>query len=245
MSMSVEHWDHNWEKDLKPDIHLQIINLIKKYAPGKRVLEVGFGTCGDLLALSKQGFKCFGIEASEVAYENAQKKYSKKVKTVLGDAEKMPWSKNSFDVIFHQGVLEHFKNPQQFLKEQYRVLSPKGIVLIDVPHKWNVYTIYKNLLNFRGKWYGGWERSYSDRELRELARQCGFEPVTTYYRDIFPHRWGKFLFPEKIVRRKWASSLVARPPVNWVQKIARKIYDKSKFVQVVSGHNIILIVKKK
>jgi len=243
--MSHNHWDHNWEKDIKPDYHPELIKIIEKHAKGKRVLELGFGTGGDLITLAKKGYICFGIEASTVAYEHSINKFPKRIKTVFGNAEKLPWETNSFDIIYHQGVLEHFKKPERFLEEQVRVLSSKGILVIDVPHKWNIYTIYKNLLYFGGRWYGGWERSFSDKELREIVKDYNLIPIKTYYRGIYPHRWGKFLFPEKIIRRRWAMKLLKTPPVSWTHSLARRLYDKSKLIQVVSSYNIIIVLKKK
>jgi ubiquinone/menaquinone biosynthesis C-methylase UbiE len=242
--MSKNTWDSNWEKSLIPDYHLELIRLIKRYSPGKKVLEVGFGTGGDLIELAKKNFSCFGIESSKVAYKNSLKKFPKSIKTIFGDAEELPWRDNSFNLIFHQGVLEHFKDPQKFLQEQYRVLSPGGILIIDVPHKWNIYTLFRIIKSYKGIWYGGWERSYSAQELKNLTKLYKFKIVKVYYRGIFPHRWGKFLFPEKIVRRTWAKNLITNSPISWAQILMRRIYDKSKFVQMISSYNIILVVRK-
>lgn len=242
--MSIHHWEENWKKDLTPDLHPELVQLIKKYAPGKYVLEVGYGTGGDLVALSKENFLCFGIEASKIAHEHAQKNFPKSVKTVYGNAEKMPWKDNSFHLIYHQGVLEHFKNPKKFLTEHHRVLKKGGVIIIDVPHKWNVYTLFRIIQSYKGLWYGGWERSYSAKELQQLVQTYKFITVRVHYRGIFPHRWGKFLFPEKIVKRTWAKHIISTPPVSYIQFIARKAYDKSKLIQILSSYNVIMVAQK-
>src|SRR5687767_3201991 len=49
--------------------------------------------------------------------------------------EGIPFPDNSFDVVYHSHVLEHFTKQRGFLfiKECYRVLKPNGILRIVVP----------------------------------------------------------------------------------------------------------------
>lgn len=235
-------WDKNWLKNSIPDVHPEIISLVKKYAPGKKILEIGYGTGGDLSALNKESFSCWGLEKSRVAYRLSKK--NKAFKSVFGDAENAPFKDKEFDLIFHQGVLEHFKNPHKFVSEQYRMLKKQGIIIIDVPHKWNLFTIYKHFRMFFGNWYGGWERSYSTTELKTLVKREGFKLVKVTYRGIWPHRWGKFLYPKKIVNRKWASGILSTFPLNFFQKSALKIYGSSKFLRLLSSYNVIIVAKK-
>lgn len=49
---------------------------------------------------------------------------------VLGFAEKLPFSDNSFDAVFSFAVLEHVKYPFQVAKEMTRVLKPGGKFLV-------------------------------------------------------------------------------------------------------------------
>jgi len=134
-------WDIVWRKHPKTDQHLKLVNLVKKYSPGKRILEVGFGSAGDLNTLSTLGYDCYCHEKSKVAYKLAKK--NKKLNIFLGDGRKSPFPNNYFDLIFHQGLLEHFKNPKQLLIDHLRILKKNGVVIIDVPHKWNIFTLYK------------------------------------------------------------------------------------------------------
>lgn len=49
------------------------------------------------------------------------------------DIQKMPFADNSFDVVLCNHVLEHIPDDIQALKEIYRVLSPKGWAILQVP----------------------------------------------------------------------------------------------------------------
>ncbi|HJY98930.1 MAG TPA: glycosyltransferase [Patescibacteria group bacterium] len=236
-------WDKNWQKGIAPDIHPELIHSVEKYAKGKKILEVGFGSGGDLTVLTQKGFDCTGIETSKVAYQNAKKK--KQFKSFFQNGEETTFGDSTFDAIFHQGVLEHFKNPQKFIREQRRILKNKGMVVVDVPQKWNLFTIYKNILQFLGIWYGGWERSYSVKELTTLLKSQAFTILKVEYRGIYPHRWGKLIYPEKIIKRKWAKNLLSNPPFNIIQKTVRKLYDSSSIIRLLSAHNLIVVAEKR
>jgi predicted SAM-dependent methyltransferase len=73
--------------------------------------------------------------------------YSPKVKVV--DLTKgIPFSDNSFDVVYHSQVLEHIpkEKAEYFIKECYRVLKPNGIIRVVVPDLENIVDEYKRLL---------------------------------------------------------------------------------------------------
>ncbi len=101
---------------------------------------------------------------------------------VLADGLFCPFKDNSFDIVLHQGLLEHFPKPMPLLRENYRILRSGGLVLVDVPQTFHFYTVLKIVLQFFGLWFAGWERQFTVRSLAKLLRRCGFEPVH-YYGD--------------------------------------------------------------
>ena len=99
---------------------------------------------------------------------------------LAGDAFDLPFPSNSVDVVFHQGFLEHFRQPELLLQEQWRVLKPGGYVIVDVPQKYSLYSLRKRIAMRRGQWFAGWETDYSPVELEKLVADCGFELRLTY-----------------------------------------------------------------
>lgn len=239
---NMDIWDKNWSANTELDLHPEIIALVKKYSKGKEILEVGFGTGGDLLFLDKLGFNCSGIEKSIIAYKRALK--LKGLNIVFGDAKKMPYKSGQFDVVFHQGVLEHFRDPDKILLENRRVLKKGGVIIIDVPHKWNCFTIYKKAHQILGNWYGGWERSFSASELKSLINKNKFKTLRVQYRGVFPHQWYKFLYPEKIINNRRSKDFLLRSPFKYIQRFVKYVYKKNKFIQLVSSYNVIIVARK-
>jgi ubiquinone/menaquinone biosynthesis C-methylase UbiE len=106
-------------------------NFISVVFPKKKnldILDVGVGTGGTTKFLEKFG-NVLGIESNKLALNLAKKR---KLKIFEGEAEKPPFTDNKFDVITFFDVLYHqnIKSDLKALKEAYRVLKPKGTLVI-------------------------------------------------------------------------------------------------------------------
>jgi SAM-dependent methyltransferase len=90
--------------------------------------------------------------------------------------------------VFHQGLLEHFRvsKAEALLKENIRILKKGGILLVDVPQRFHLYTVVKHLLIAFDTWFAGWERSFSVGELRDVLRNLGLNPVYSYGEWMYP-----------------------------------------------------------
>lgn len=108
--------------------NLKLLNFKKE----DKVLEIGSGPgiLLDRLGLQYQ-FWGTGIDASFKAIEVANRdKAWPKNKYLVGDAQKLPFTKESFDKIITFDVWEHLENQKKALKEMMRVLKPNGRFLL-------------------------------------------------------------------------------------------------------------------
>lgn len=192
-----QDWDLYWEEYESPNYvnytpHL--ISTIKRRIDlrGCRVLEVGAGTGGNSCTLASIGADVTAADfsASSLNRTLGTATTSKVDLTVVqADARHLPFASGSFDLVFHQGFLEHFVDPGALVREQRRILKEGGHILVDVPQRYNWYTIYKHRFIRAGKWpYGAWEREFSLRELKLLLKREGFQIIDAYGRGYFP-RW--------------------------------------------------------
>jgi ubiquinone/menaquinone biosynthesis C-methylase UbiE len=172
----------------------QLVEILKSQLAninGSRILEVGCGKGNELLQLAKDDASCFGLDFSEAALSLVRSRLEKeaaRLVLVCGDARDLPCKSNSFDMIFSQGVLEHFTEPEILLLEQHRAVRSGGIVVVEVPNKWTLYTIYKHVLMRLHRWPPGWETQYSPSELKTLMNNCGFEIVDCVGWDSIPFK---------------------------------------------------------
>lgn len=63
-------------------------------------------------------------------------------------AEKLKYEDKSFNTVFLLSVLEHTKNPRKAIQEAFRVLKPKGQLIIAIPNGyfWKFVYPYSHLL---------------------------------------------------------------------------------------------------
>lgn len=160
-----------WQKSQAPKN--KIVNEIKNTIDirGKNILEMGAGsglTSLELARLKAEVTVCdLSWDSVKLMLENF-KGYNTKI--IQADVFNLPFKNASFEVVFHQGLIEHFENPEKILKEQIRVLKKDGAFLIEVPQKFSTYTLMKHRHIKLGEWYAGWETEYSIFTLKKLIR---------------------------------------------------------------------------
>jgi SAM-dependent methyltransferase len=186
-----EHWEAFWAD--ADDLSLEDVydnggrilrELFRICEPaGKRILEVGAGSGRDSVALAKAGAEVITLDYSPRSLELIRKTSigaGVEIGMVGGDGLQLPFADGSFDVVFHQGLLEHFRDPMVMLHEHQRVLKPGGLLLVDVPQRWHYYTIGKHILMAMNKWFAGWETEFSVGELEGMIRRAELEVVHAY-----------------------------------------------------------------
>jgi ubiquinone/menaquinone biosynthesis C-methylase UbiE len=100
-----------------------------------RVLDVGCGTGFATEALARESDHVHGIDQSPHQLARAFEKFGRRgpVRFYLGDAERLPFPDDSFDVVWSSGSIEYWPDPVATLRELRRVCVPGGPVLVVGP----------------------------------------------------------------------------------------------------------------
>ena len=212
----METWDRYWreERPAYPP-HDILIKQITENVESKDfiIMEIGAGSGIDAMELARAGYAVIVTDISVESLRYIRSKSNKagiEVMAVMADALRMPFKISSIDFIYHQGLLEHFKNPHSLLSESRAVLKPKGKVLVDVPQTFTFYTLKKKWAMARGRWFAGWETQYTPARLRRVLKKAGYEVKVLYGRDyeFAPFVWlrdirtlGKTRFGHPIIPR--------------------------------------------
>ena len=103
--------------------------------PDDTVLDVGCGTGFATEGLLERTEHVSGLDQSAHQLEKAYAKFGKRgpVRFYRGDAERLPFVDDSFDVVWSSGSIEYWPNPVATLRELRRVADPGGQVLVVGP----------------------------------------------------------------------------------------------------------------
>jgi ubiquinone/menaquinone biosynthesis C-methylase UbiE len=196
-----EHWDRFWERSGDVDdiysnegrVTEQIVGIVSP--EGKLVLEVGAGSGRDGILLARLGAFTVSLDYSHSSLRliSSQIEDRDTLAPCCGDAFLLPFKDETFDIVFHQGLLEHFRNPDDLIAENARVLKKGGYLIVDVPQRYHYYTVVKHLFILAGRWFAGWETEYTVSDLERLLKRHSFSIVSSYGEWFNPPIWYRML----------------------------------------------------
>jgi len=183
-----EHWERYWNEREKIDDVYTNEDRIKQQLDAlpledKWVMEVGAGSGRDSLDLARRGARMVVLDYTRSSFQvilSQAEQLDLPVYPICADALNMPFREGAFTLVFHQGLMEHFRDPNPLLSENRRVVHEGGYVLVDVPQRFHVYTIGKQIMIFLDRWFAGWETQYSPAELEGHIRRANLTVVHTY-----------------------------------------------------------------
>ncbi|WP_291326152.1 class I SAM-dependent methyltransferase [Desulfovibrio sp. UCD-KL4C] len=109
------------------------IKILAKPGQTQEALDIGTGPGQLAFYLAGAGFNVTGMDISPNMISSARKK-AKEMDFVInfrtGDAEKLDFADNSFDVVVSRNLIWTLPNPDLALKEWYRVLKPGGRIIV-------------------------------------------------------------------------------------------------------------------
>lgn len=207
-------------------------NLIKRMLeysgikpPGK-VLEVGFGSGKRSLAFAMLGFDVTAIDYSDYIIANINQALKLgaeyfgniRLKIVKNDAINLSFNRNYFDLVFNEGVVEHWlerKDRLKVIREMYRVTKYNGTVCITVPNGKHFLDWWWDLTKYPGFTHLPMFH-YGYKELKKEMENVGLKDVR-----IFGFEKGPWSFinhwPRHIILRYIAGGLrrIITVPEKW------------------------------
>jgi len=156
-----------WTEEMRNDA-LSLLDIEEEMT----VLDVGCGTGFATEGLLEHVDEVYALDQSEHQLEQAYEKFGKHAPPVhfhRGDAERLPFATDTFDVVWSSGSIEYWPNPILALREFRRVLKPGGQVLVVGPnYPDNVVSqlLADSIMLF-----------YDEYEADQMFKTAGFEDV--------------------------------------------------------------------
>lgn len=188
--------DYFFQKKVYARMHNYFLSMLDD-VKGKKILEAGCGSGYASILLAQEGAEITLSDNSKLALEYSKNlgkrvELNQKVKYVLADVKKLPFNKNTFDIVHNCGVIEHYEDQTilVILREMVRVVGKNGQVIVVVPNLLSPEIVYRMI-----KYGKGSERYLSKRKLKKLMREAGLKKteVKSANASVVPA-----CFPEKI-----------------------------------------------
>jgi len=117
-----------------PEVHADVLRELSSRGERLQLLDISTGTCNSLYRHGWMNLDTdyTGLDLSETMLLQGQmlmKERQVPVELVLGDATRLPFANNTFDIVLNYGALNGFTNPKLALEEMARVAKPRALVL--------------------------------------------------------------------------------------------------------------------
>lgn len=159
-----------------------LVPLVRAATPVGRIFELGCGNGATAAMLAGLGYEVTGVDPSESGIRIAKEAHPG-VRLEEGSAyDDLAGRYGRFPVVVSLEVVEHVYSPRKFARTVFDLLEPGGTAIISTPF----HGYWKNLLiALAGKsddhwtplWEGGHIKFWSEKTLRQLLEDAGFEDV--------------------------------------------------------------------
>ena len=114
---------------------------------GERVLDIGCNWGRWTIAAARKGYSVTGMDpdlGAVLAARRVAEQLGVRADFVVADARYLPFPENSYDTVFSYSVLQHISksNVELALREIAFVLSENGTVLIQMPNRLGIRSLY-------------------------------------------------------------------------------------------------------
>jgi 2-polyprenyl-3-methyl-5-hydroxy-6-metoxy-1,4-benzoquinol methylase len=181
--------------------HNSLLQWIQKNKPGAgcQLLDIGSGSGKFVNFMNTKGYKSFGIEPSVPVYNHFLTTNSvSECTTVINYINKAPG--NSFDIITAFDVLEHIKDPVEFLTGIVSLLHRDSLLFISTP---DVGSFHRKISGKYWHYFNKYHFSFFSKEtLRLAAKKAGLELVNVSHRSRY--------FQLKYIRQYFYNFILAK-----------------------------------
>ncbi len=171
----------NWD----PKFYAKYADALQPARAGANVLDVGCGTGQVVQRLIQAGFEAHGVDVSQPNIDRARRITDH---CLVYDGKRLPYPDAHFASAGALNVLEHVDEPEAFIRELARVVSPGGKVVLSSPNFFRVIGLrdyHPQMRGFRNKWRNGRRLLGKLRQIRTAPGDVRFDRMTPIVKEPF------------------------------------------------------------
>lgn len=179
-----------WDEVRAKELNKCVIEMISP-TDEKEILEIGCGIGGSAHYITHCK-KFIGTELSEEAVSQAIQTFGnrKNFEFLAMDAMNLKFIDNQFDVVLAKEVIEHLPEPQNAIREAYRVLKPGGFFVVSSPNRDSLHLRINRILGYTDfKCSFDHIKEFTFQEAVDMLTKGGFKIKTTKGVFLQPY-WG-------------------------------------------------------
>lgn len=199
-----DEWNHFWinrpRHEKESWSKRRIVNILNNYVKKDMViLDAGCGSGYFSNYFISKGCKVYSLDFSEKALEitkkmtqNKSKKYLKK--DLLNDNLFLEFG-DMFDLIFTDGLFEHFSRDEQdkILKMFITIKKKDGLIITFVPNRYSFWTIIKPFFM-----HGIKESAFTLEDIILFMERCGQKVIKKEGINVLPFKYSPEFLANKI-----------------------------------------------
>jgi ubiquinone/menaquinone biosynthesis C-methylase UbiE len=154
------------------------------------ILEIGCGPIGIINYINEGTL--YGLDPLEDFYgsnETLTKLRNKRVQYIVGSGEQIPFDDGSFDLVISDNVIDHVSDPNEVMREIYRVLKKGGLLYfvlnVRTPYGAKFHRILSKLLIDKGH-----PQSFDMHSTQGLIQRTRFSLLNEWISDYRQARAG-------------------------------------------------------
>lgn len=233
--------DVHWWFVARRRIFLALLDryLGKGTPDGRRILDIGCGTGTMLTYLARYG-DAEGIDVDDQAIQYCHARGLTRVSQA--GADRLPFADETFDLVTALDVIEHIDDDRAALREAWRVLRPRGLILVAVP-AYRFLWGRQDDINLH-------KRRYVARELRERLTSAGFVVRRLSYINaiLFPAIAGVRLVRHLLPKPKALESDFSFPAPRPLNSLLGQVFGAERFAllrfDIPFGVSIVALAEK-
>jgi len=172
------------------DWHAEMISHVPPGA--ERILDLGCGTGFFLAELERKHPGAVGLDISHEMLKVSDE-YVPGARLVTGDAEKLPFQKGCFDVVFCKGSLHHTRDHVGFLANCREVLGKDGLLIMSEPCNDNpIIRMARALLYKKSEHFDVGDQGFTKKGIVGLCEAAGFEVTKVKKYGILAYTFAGF-----------------------------------------------------